>query len=604
MDRVLQAMLKDGHPDKPFMLNWANEPWTVRWDGLDRAGGDGTLLAQNYGYVEEWKKHFDFLVPFFRHKNYIRANGKVQLMIYNPAHMGDLGKKMFEVWRLWASQDPTIGGMDIIETALAGDNPNNRGPTDAMSEFGVRSPGGLDATALSQNGRLHATWYRGTLVSWDNTPRHSTDGGGEVLAFSHPELWKSKFIRLITGSRSFTKETIGTLIRMFARIKSDPNPLGQENYFFINAFNEWGEGNALEPSERWGDGYLRALDDAVEYADKHIPWSPHLLLDSAKTEQEVNDKRNQVDVCVVIREFNARFPFELPWTLSNTVDSLRNMNNTRWRAVVASITKENEARRIDVTLLAANEPRIVNAFTPDDVLVRAEENPDGANATDWVIKNLETISPSCSGATYILITNASTEYEPDAFDGLGDASADIIGLNFESPETIAFADKNDLESFTWDQYCERFESGRSQTCMSATPDSELLDLSATFFSLPKWRREGVELLAKSKESGETNFLRDLAKQSSPWTWQPPAVDPSTSCHVLHADSKTACIRSGRLWADLPMVEPYRSGCFSGPSLQASFPGPPIPEQWDYPRFDEHPFCVRVNEEWFKRKLGR
>lgn len=188
MDKPLQAMLLDGHPDVPFMLSWANEPWTVRWDGQDQA--DGTLLAQIYGDTTAWKKHFDWMAPFFKHKNYIRVNGKVQMMIYNPAHMGHTGKRMFDAWRLWASQDAAIGGMDVIETAIHPDNPSSRGNTDAVSEFGFRSGGGQEITAMPRNGRPHRIFYRGTFVSWDNTPRHVTDGGGLALPFYHPKIWK------------------------------------------------------------------------------------------------------------------------------------------------------------------------------------------------------------------------------------------------------------------------------------------------------------------------------------------------------------------------------------------------------------------------------
>lgn len=394
------------------------------------------------------------------------------------------------------------------------------------------------------------------------------------------------------------------LIRTFARIKSDPNPLGEENFFFINAFNEWGEGNTLEASDRWGTGYMRALDEAMEYAENHYQWAPHQFLDRPQIAKEVIDNKTPVDVCVIIREFNARFPFEHPWTLWETLDSLRNMRNKRWRAVVASTVAENEVRRIDVTLLNANDPRIVKANTPADVLVKLGDGPDGANATDWVIKNLDTISPACAGATYMLITNATTQYEPDAFDGLNTTGADIIGLNFESVETMRFADKDRTEALPWDQYCERFENGQVQTCMSATPDSELLDLGAVLIKLEKWRRKAVKLLPTIEEAGETGILRQLTQQSPPWTWESPRVDSSVSCHMLHAMAKTACNRSGRIWADLPRVDPYNSGCYSGYTLQSSFPGPKIPEQWDYPsRFDTNPFCVRINEEWYKRKLA-
>ncbi|GKT44363.1 uncharacterized protein ColSpa_04544 [Colletotrichum spaethianum] len=78
------------------MLSWAIKPWTVRWDGADRPNGNGTLLAQHYGGVDDWSKHYDWMAPLSNTLTISEVNGKVQMMIYNPYHMGDMGKRMFD----------------------------------------------------------------------------------------------------------------------------------------------------------------------------------------------------------------------------------------------------------------------------------------------------------------------------------------------------------------------------------------------------------------------------------------------------------------------------------------------------------------------------
>lgn len=62
-EHVIEAMLADGEPDIPFMLSWANEPWSARWD---RGKSGQVLVAQEYGLHEIWRKHFDWLLPFFQ----------------------------------------------------------------------------------------------------------------------------------------------------------------------------------------------------------------------------------------------------------------------------------------------------------------------------------------------------------------------------------------------------------------------------------------------------------------------------------------------------------------------------------------------------------
>lgn len=100
---------------------------------------------------------------------------------------------MFAKWRRWAAEDPDIGGMDIVETIWQGDNPTERGHTDAINEFMPHSSGGeYDNTAWERTGRMSTVYHRGALVSWDNSPRHVGDEEADSTIWNHPELWKRK----------------------------------------------------------------------------------------------------------------------------------------------------------------------------------------------------------------------------------------------------------------------------------------------------------------------------------------------------------------------------------------------------------------------------
>jgi hypothetical protein len=87
-----------------------------------------------------------------------------------------------------------------------------------------------------QSETLHPCVY----PNWDNTPRSGR--AGLVLTGSSPELF-----------RTHLEEAI-------ARVASRPE---EERLVFVKSWNEWAEGNYLEPDLEHGHGFLRALAGAV-----------------------------------------------------------------------------------------------------------------------------------------------------------------------------------------------------------------------------------------------------------------------------------------------------------------------------------------------------
>ncbi|KAL4514405.1 hypothetical protein Ndes2526B_g03931 [Nannochloris sp. 'desiccata'] len=237
MDKPLQLLLKDGYPDISFFFIWANEPWTRRWDGQD---GSEILLPQQYDQ-SEWTAHFQWFLPFFKHKNYIKRNGKPVVGLYRAAEIPQLGR-MVSKWEEMAKRNGFVGiffiQMNGIEwTPGAYELQSGK---DATAEF---FPNFFWKSGFSMNQVLSTLkkgrkQFSGACSTFDNNPRHT--GSPETVAVvpSHPSILKF------------------WLRQNLARAEKG-------DFVFLNAWNEWGEGAAIEPSIEWGRRWLEAIKAAV-----------------------------------------------------------------------------------------------------------------------------------------------------------------------------------------------------------------------------------------------------------------------------------------------------------------------------------------------------
>ena len=82
--------------------------------------------------------------------------------------------------------------------------------------------------------------YPGVMPNWDNTPRSGTNG--IVFQGSSPELFRQHLKQAIrqVSSREFDKRVV-----------------------VVKSWNEWAEGNYLEPDQRFGRAYLEVIRDEV-----------------------------------------------------------------------------------------------------------------------------------------------------------------------------------------------------------------------------------------------------------------------------------------------------------------------------------------------------
>eukprot|EP01083_Nonionella_stella_P096236 270459_1 len=259
MQQIPEQMLLDGEPDLPFAFSWANEPWTKRWTGVEDKVSDNseakTLLSQEYGDEEEWRDHFEYLLPFFKHPNYILVDGKPMFILYRIGHIGSNLKPMVKLWRKLALE-AGLPGLHIVNTIgnFRYEDKNTAAlekevHLDAAFHFWPQLFGsgftrkGLKADTASANDLTelldtYPTQYWGAFTGFDRRPRDSSTKAAQ---------WRTvqDFDRGLRCS--------------FQGMADNRDREIQKNLYFITAWNEWNEQAILEPDSTNGFGYLEAM---------------------------------------------------------------------------------------------------------------------------------------------------------------------------------------------------------------------------------------------------------------------------------------------------------------------------------------------------------
>lgn len=283
LEKPMEQMLKNKNIDMPFCICWANEAWTKAWVGETK-----TLIAQRYGNKEEWKKHFEYLLPFLQDDRYIKDDeGKPLFVIYRPEII-DVLNDMLDYWQELAKENGLLG-LSFAYQQIHFDLMNNKDdsrfkyniefqPSYAFNDltknkftvlrkikkgitsFAEKKLGkdirqiGRGSKLLGFNSILYDDAWKsilnrkpadeksvpGAFVDWDNTPRHGNKG--RVYVGANPSKFKKYMIELIKKAKKEYKKDM----------------------IFITAWNEWAEGSYLEPDERFGSAYLEALKSALE----------------------------------------------------------------------------------------------------------------------------------------------------------------------------------------------------------------------------------------------------------------------------------------------------------------------------------------------------
>ena len=263
LERPVDEILSSGEPNFPFCLCWANHSWSSSsWQGTNT-----TFIEQIYPGWDDYAAHFEWLIKAFNDNRYLKIDGKPIFVIYEPDDIPEVHKVM-NFWRDCAVK-AGLPGLYLIGVSHRNENwdPRERGldasVMQALPARNGRIPRRYLATklklALKGNKHKLTIWdyedilgillrdnvvdwpdYPLVLPNWDNTPR--TGMRGLVFHNASPELFRRHLHQAIE------------------RV-ADRKP--EEAIVFLKAWNEWAEGNYVEPDQKWGRAWLEVIRDEV-----------------------------------------------------------------------------------------------------------------------------------------------------------------------------------------------------------------------------------------------------------------------------------------------------------------------------------------------------
>lgn len=271
---VFNEVLLTGNPNFPFCLGWANHSWYAK--SWDKTVKDKLLVKQEYPGIEDDRKHFDFLSRAFLDKRYLKINGKPFFYIFDPF---TLPRKCLENFREWVKD---IGFSDLYIVANSYDV--TKSPKefkqmgyDAVSYARITSLWSNEYFNMSLVGKMYNRVLRVIKQYVTGKPRGAIDYKKNYHAFiTNIEREREVIPQIVPqwdhSPRSGNKASIifyNSSPESFAShvkqacfaIKDKPV---NEQLLILKSWNEWGEGNYMEPDLSHGKGYIKALANVLK----------------------------------------------------------------------------------------------------------------------------------------------------------------------------------------------------------------------------------------------------------------------------------------------------------------------------------------------------
>lgn len=291
LERPFNEVVASGKPDFPFCLAWANHDWsTSTWK---KGMKDGMIAEQLYLGYEDNALHFNTLLPAFRDQRYITIDGKLLFLIYDPyrfvhveAFMDDWQKLAKEnglpSFYFVAMCNSTNTRIRLPEGGIGEGRviPDLKSSAKVYNDFLSLGFDGINSLGKSRAEMIVAGKYRRAIKfklheSFSFLPTIKYDYPKVVKHFFAPEdSWDNVYPSIFpgwdrtprTGDQegvyiNATPEYFQRHIEQALEVIKDKQP--EHRILFLRSWNEWAEGNYVEPDLKYGHGFLDAIHNAI-----------------------------------------------------------------------------------------------------------------------------------------------------------------------------------------------------------------------------------------------------------------------------------------------------------------------------------------------------
>lgn len=268
LERVFEEVLSSGEPDFPFCLAWANHSWMKKL--FDKKSTDQLLIEQTYPGIRDHIDHFYYLLPAFRDKRYITVDGAPFFMIFNPDEIPNI-ENFITLWRRLAIKNGLKGihfvaqirntkrqnyeeylrkGFDAVNISRMFDYYDNHISFINKAYLYLfrkifRLPNVIDYSLASKYfvNELDSSLkiYPTIIPNWDHSPRSNYNS--IIFKGSTPQKFEKH-----------VKQTLENI----------KNKDSEHRIVILKSWNEWGEGNYMEPDLKFGLQYLEAMKKVLD----------------------------------------------------------------------------------------------------------------------------------------------------------------------------------------------------------------------------------------------------------------------------------------------------------------------------------------------------